>query len=47
MIYSLWPIFVTTVPGANMAILGLIDGLGTATTSILRQALVKENPPDP
>jgi len=30
-----------------MAILGFIDCLGTATTSILRQASVKENPPAP
>ncbi len=49
MIYSLWPLFVTTVLYANMAILCFTDCLGIAivSTSILRQALVKENPPDP
>lgn len=30
----LWPIFVTSVLGANMAVLGLIDGLGEAVVSI-------------
>lgn len=34
MVFSLWPIFVTSVLGANMAILGLIDGLGDAIVSI-------------
>jgi len=34
MIYPIWPLFVTTVLGANMAILGLIDGLGDAIVSI-------------
>jgi len=34
MIYPIWPIFVTTVLGANMAILGFIDGLGIAIVSI-------------
>jgi len=33
-IYPIWPLFVTTVMGANMAILGLIDGLGEAIVSI-------------
>ncbi|HNS33537.1 MAG TPA: MFS transporter, partial [bacterium] len=34
MIYPVWPLFVTTVIGANMAVLGLIDGLGEAIVSI-------------
>jgi len=34
MIYPIWPIFVTTVLGANMAVLGLIDGLSDAIVSI-------------
>ncbi|HEX9916137.1 MAG TPA: MFS transporter [candidate division Zixibacteria bacterium] len=34
MIYPIWPLFVTTVLGANMTILGLIDGLGEAVVSI-------------
>lgn len=34
MIYSLWPIFVTSVLGANMVFLGLLDGLGDAIVSI-------------
>jgi MFS family permease len=34
MIYPVWPLFVTSVLGANMAILGLIDGLGEAVVSI-------------
>ncbi len=33
-IYPIWPLFLTTVLGANMAILGLIDGLGDALVSI-------------
>ncbi|MFA5102083.1 MAG: MFS transporter [Candidatus Thermoplasmatota archaeon] len=33
-IYPIWPLFLTTVLGANMAILGLIDGLGEAIVSI-------------
>jgi MFS family permease len=33
-IYPIWPLFVTSVLGANMAILGLIDGLGEAFVSI-------------
>src|SRR3989344_3783360 len=33
-VFSLWPIFVTQVLGANMAILGFIDGLGDAIVSI-------------
>ena len=34
MIYPVWPLFVTTVLGANMAVLGFIDGLGEALVSI-------------
>ena len=33
-IYPIWPLFLTTVLGANMAILGFIDGLGDALVSI-------------
>ena len=33
-IYPIWPLFLTTVLGANMAVLGLIDGLGDAIVSI-------------
>ncbi|MBI4097128.1 MAG: MFS transporter [Candidatus Levybacteria bacterium] len=34
MVFSVWPLFVTQVLGANMAVLGLIDGLGDAIVSI-------------
>jgi len=34
MIYPVWPLFVTSFLGANMAVLGLIDGLGEAFVSI-------------
>jgi MFS family permease len=34
MIYPVWPLFVTSFMGANMAMLGLIDGLGEAFVSI-------------
>ena len=34
MIYPVWPLFVTSVFGANMVVLGLIDGLGDAVVSI-------------
>lgn len=34
MIYPIWPLFVTEVLGANMAVLGFIDGLGDAIVSI-------------
>ena len=34
MIYPIWPIFVTSFMGANMAVLGLIDGLGEALVSL-------------
>ena len=35
MIYSIWPLFLTAFLGANMAVLGLIDGLGDAVVSIM------------
>jgi MFS family permease len=38
MIHPIWPLFVTTVLGANMAVLGLIDGLGLALVSISQAA---------
>lgn len=34
MIYPVWPLFVTSVLGANMAVLGFIDGLGEAIVSL-------------
>lgn len=34
MIFPVWPLFVTTVLGANLVVLGLIDGLGKALVSI-------------
>lgn len=34
MIYPIWPLFVTEIMGANMTILGLIDGLGDAVVSV-------------
>ncbi|HUH66220.1 MAG TPA: MFS transporter [Syntrophales bacterium] len=37
-IYPIWPLFITSVLGANMAILGLIDGLGEAFVSISKAA---------
>ncbi len=33
-IFPLWPIFLTSVLGANLAVLGLIDGLGDALVSV-------------
>jgi MFS family permease len=33
-IYPIWPLFVTSILGANMAVLGFIDGLGDAVVSI-------------
>lgn len=33
-IFPLWPIFLSSVMGANMAVIGLIDGLGDAVVSI-------------
>ena len=38
MIYPIWPLFVTTFLGANMAVLGFIDGLGEAIVSISKAA---------
>ncbi len=38
MIYPIWPLFVTTFLGANMAALGFIDGLGEAIVSISKAA---------
>lgn len=37
-IFPLWPIFLTSVLGANMAVLGFIDGLGDAIVSISQAA---------
>lgn len=34
MVHSLWPVFLTQTLGLNMALLGLIDGLGDAMISI-------------
>lgn len=34
MIYPIWPLFVTSILNANMAVLGFIDGLGDAIVSI-------------
>jgi len=34
MIFPIWPLFVIALPGANMTILGLIDGLGDAIVSL-------------
>ncbi len=34
MIYPIWPLFVTSVLNADMAILGLIDGIGDAIVAI-------------
>ncbi|MEK6959044.1 MAG: MFS transporter [archaeon] len=34
MIFPIWPIFLTSILGANMAVLGLIDGLGDAFVSL-------------
>ncbi|MBI2449972.1 MAG: MFS transporter [Candidatus Nealsonbacteria bacterium] len=34
MVFSVWPIFVTSVMGANMVVLGFLDGLGEAIVSI-------------
>jgi len=38
MFYPVWPLFVTSVLGADMAILGLIDGLGEAVVSLSQAA---------
>ena len=37
-IYPIWPMFVTATLGANMAILGFIDGLGEAVVSLSQAA---------
>jgi MFS family permease len=37
-IYPIWPLFVTSVFNANMAVLGFIDGLGEAIVSISQAA---------
>ena len=37
-IYPIWPMFVTVTLGANMAILGFIDGLGEAIVSLSQAA---------
>lgn len=34
MVFSVWPIFVTQALGANMTVLGLVDGLGEAMVSL-------------
>ncbi len=34
MVHPIWPLFVTIILGADMAILGLIDGLGASIVSI-------------
>lgn len=38
MIYPVWPLFVTTILGANMAVLGFIDGMGEALVSLSQAA---------
>jgi len=38
MIYPIWPLFVTSILQADMVILGFIDGLGDAITSISQAA---------
>lgn len=38
MIYPIWPLFLISVMGANMAVLGFIDGLGEAIVSISQAA---------
>lgn len=37
-IYPIWPLFVTSVMGANMVVLGFLDGLGDATVSLSQAA---------
>jgi MFS family permease len=37
-IYPVWPLFVTSVLGANMAVLGFVDGLGDAVVSLSQAA---------
>jgi MFS family permease len=38
MIYPVWPLFLTTVLKANMAVLGFLDGLGDALVSLSQAA---------
>lgn len=38
MVFSVWPLFVTQALGANMAVLGLIDGIGDAVVSLSQAA---------
>jgi len=38
MIYPIWPLFLTTILGAPMVVLGFIDGLGEAIVSISQAA---------
>jgi MFS family permease len=38
LIYPIWPLFLTTVLGANMSVLGLVDGLGDALVSLSQAA---------
>jgi MFS family permease len=38
MIYPIWPLFVTIILGANMSMLGFLDGLGEALVSISQGA---------
>lgn len=37
-IYPIWPLFVTTILHANMAVLGLLDGIGEAIVSLSKAA---------
>jgi len=34
MVYPLWPMFITSFLGLDMAVLGLIDGIGDALVSV-------------
>ena len=34
MIYPIWPLFLSTFAGMNMAVIGLIDGLGDSVVSV-------------
>lgn len=38
MIYPIWPLFVTSILGAPMAVLGFVDGLGEAIVSLSQAA---------
>ena len=37
-IYPIWPLFVTEILRANMAVLGFLDGLGEALVSLSQAA---------